>query len=145
MRKMPRCRRWRLRAALGVCRLSICLLILSGGAAMARAELVVFSDGLVVKAASHQIVGDQLQIDLPGGGSYRVNLARIERIVEDEVAASAAPPLLPAAPREPKPAAPAPHRADVAQPAADTQTPPPPPPKRGPHGGKGKRARIGRS
>ena len=134
-----------LRAVLRSCRFSICLLILAGAAAIARAELVVFSDGLVVKAASHQVVGDQLQIDLPGGGSYRVSLARIERIVEDEVAATDAPPPRPATSREARPPAAAPRRVDIAPPVVDTPAPPPPAPKRGPHGGKGKRARIGRS
>jgi Transglycosylase SLT domain len=51
----------------------------------ARAELIVFEDGRVVKAASYQLYDDELEIRLPGGGSYRVDLGRIERIVNDEV------------------------------------------------------------
>ena len=51
----------------------------------ARAELVVFEDGRAVKAASYRVRGDELEIGLPGGGSYRVALERIERIVDDEV------------------------------------------------------------
>ena len=54
-------------------------------AAPARAELVVFSDGRVVKAAGYEVVEEELEIRLHGGGSYRVDLALIERIVEDEV------------------------------------------------------------
>lgn len=51
----------------------------------ARAELIVFEDGRVVKAAGYQVLSDELEIALPGGGSYRVDLNRIERIVDDEV------------------------------------------------------------
>jgi len=51
----------------------------------ARAELVVFDDGRVVKAAGYQVLDDELEIRLPGGGSYRVDLSRIDRIVDDEV------------------------------------------------------------
>ena len=51
----------------------------------ARAELIVFEDGRVVKAAGYQVLSDQLEISLPGGGSYMVDLGRVERIVDDEV------------------------------------------------------------
>ena len=61
-------------------------MILAGFAFGARAELVVFDDGRVVKAASYRVLGDELEIGVPGGGSYRVDLARVERIVDDEVA-----------------------------------------------------------
>ncbi len=50
-----------------------------------QAELVVFEDGRVVKAASYQVRGDELEIRLPGGGSLSVDLGRVERIVDDEV------------------------------------------------------------
>lgn len=53
--------------------------------AVARAELVVFEDGRVVKAATYKVHGDELEIGLPGGGSYSVALVRVERIVDDEV------------------------------------------------------------
>ncbi len=52
----------------------------------ARAELVVFEDGRVVKAEGYRLLDDELEIRLPGGGSYRVDLARVDRIVDDEVA-----------------------------------------------------------
>ena len=61
-------------------------LVLVFSAATARAELVVFDDGRVVKAASTRVAGDSLEIRLPGGGSFSVDRARVERIVEDEVA-----------------------------------------------------------
>lgn len=48
-------------------------------------DLVVFDDGHVVKAASYRVVQDELEIGLKGGGSYRVDLGRIERIVDDEI------------------------------------------------------------
>lgn len=56
----------------------------------ARAELVVFSDGRVVKAAGYQVWEEdqELEVRLHGGGSYRVDLALVERIVEDEVEVS---------------------------------------------------------
>ena len=54
-------------------------------AAPAAAELIVFQEGRVVKAASYKVLGDELEIGLPGGGSYRVDLDRVERIVDDEV------------------------------------------------------------
>jgi hypothetical protein len=64
-------------AAAAVLALSVC--------PSARAELIVFEDGRTVKAASYRVHGDELEIGLPGGGSYRVALERIERIVDDEV------------------------------------------------------------
>lgn len=56
-------------------------------AAPARSELVVFSDGRVVKAAGYEVFepDQELEVRLHGGGSYRVDLALVERIVEDEV------------------------------------------------------------
>jgi hypothetical protein len=56
-------------------------------AAPARSELVVFSDGRVVKAAGYEVIeaDQELEVRLHGGGSYRVDLALVERIVEDEV------------------------------------------------------------
>jgi hypothetical protein len=62
-----------------------CFLVVLGGAALARAELVVFEDGRVVKAAEYRLLGDEVEIVLPGGGSYRVDLGRVERIVDDEI------------------------------------------------------------
>ena len=77
--------RSRFRRRMRLRRLPAAALLALAAAVPARAELVVFSDGRVVKAASYAIVEDELEIGLPGGGSYRVELARIERIVDDEV------------------------------------------------------------
>ncbi len=54
-------------------------------AGTARAELIVFDDGRVVKAAGYQLYDEEVEIRLPGGGSYRVDLSRVSRIVDDEV------------------------------------------------------------
>ncbi|HTY41386.1 MAG TPA: lytic transglycosylase domain-containing protein [Thermoanaerobaculia bacterium] len=59
--------------------------LLVAGAVPASAELIVFEDGRVVKASGYRLLEEDLEISLPGGGSYRVDLARVERIVDDEV------------------------------------------------------------
>src|SRR3989442_11325483 len=67
------------------------LVLLAGGllaASSGRAELVVFQEGRVVKADSYRVIGDQLEIGLAGGGSYLVDMDRVERIVDDEVVVS---------------------------------------------------------
>ena len=61
---------------------------MAGVAAMARGELVIFSDGRVVKAAAYKVTGDEVEIQVPGGGSYVVDLGRVERILDDEVEAA---------------------------------------------------------
>lgn len=60
--------------------------LLAFSPAIARAELVVLEDGRVVKAASTRVAGDSLEVRLPGGGSFSIDRARVERIVDDEVA-----------------------------------------------------------
>ena len=54
-------------------------------AGRARAELIVFEDGRVVKASGYRLLPEELEVELPGGGSYRVALERVDRIVDDEV------------------------------------------------------------
>jgi hypothetical protein len=66
-------------------RLLSCLLAIAGVAAAARAELIVFADGRVVKASSFRVSGDQVDIELPGGGGFVVDLDRVERILDDEI------------------------------------------------------------
>jgi soluble lytic murein transglycosylase len=61
------------------------LVCLVAWARPARAELIVFEDGRVVKASGYRILSEQLEVSLPGGGSYLVDLARVDRIVDDEV------------------------------------------------------------
>ncbi len=71
-------------------RLGLPPLVLGGifACAPCHADLVVLEEGRVVKAASYRVVGDELEIGLPGGGSYLLDLARVERIVDDEVVAA---------------------------------------------------------
>jgi soluble lytic murein transglycosylase len=52
---------------------------------LALADLVVFEDGRVVKAASWKVTEDAVEIYLSGGGSFTADLSRVDRIVEDEV------------------------------------------------------------
>ncbi len=58
------------------------------GALPAQAELVVLTDGRTIKTAGYQVVGDEVEIRLRGGGSYQVDMALVDRIVEDEVLVS---------------------------------------------------------
>jgi hypothetical protein len=52
---------------------------------VARTELIVLTDGRVIKAVSHRITGEQIEIRLAEGNSYSFSLARVEQIVDDEV------------------------------------------------------------
>jgi soluble lytic murein transglycosylase-like protein len=62
------------------------LLLLAGGAAApARADLVVFEDGAVMKVASYEVVGEQARLTLDSGGRMTLALSRIDRVVDDEV------------------------------------------------------------
>jgi hypothetical protein len=76
------------------------LAMLAAAAPIARAELVIFTNGRVVKALSHQAAGDRIEILLLGGGSYTFDRTLVERIGEDEVAAAdvQAPPQAPLQP-----------------------------------------------
>ena len=69
--------------------ISSAIALLVGAFALpARAELIVFSDGRVTKADGYQVDGDEVEVRLRGGGSYRVDVSLVERIVEDEVEVS---------------------------------------------------------
>jgi transglycosylase-like protein with SLT domain len=69
--------------------ISLGFALLMGACALPlRAELIVFSDGRVTKAVGYQVDGDEVEIHLRGGGSYRVDAGLVERIVEDEVEVS---------------------------------------------------------
>lgn len=88
-RRWPECLRRRRRFASRMRANSILAGLVSAvgllAAARLGAELIVFDDGRVVKAAGYALLSEELEIRLPGGGSYRVDLARVERIVDDEV------------------------------------------------------------
>jgi hypothetical protein len=53
--------------------------------ASSPAALAVFSDGRTAKIADYRVEGDDIEIFLPGGGSYTTSLLLVERIVDDEV------------------------------------------------------------
>ena len=63
----------------------VVLLLTLGGAAVARAELVVLTDGNVLKVKAFEAVGEQAWITLPVGGRMTVPIERVERVVDDEV------------------------------------------------------------
>jgi hypothetical protein len=65
------------------------ILLLSAAPSHARADLVVFTDGRVVKAESVHVNGGQVEIRLPDGGGYSVDRSRVEKIVSDEVEGTA--------------------------------------------------------
>jgi len=70
-------------------RLLSCLgLLLVGQLAAARpagAELVVLTDGRFLKVRAFELDGEQMRLTLPEGGRLTLSLARIERVVDDEI------------------------------------------------------------
>ncbi|MDX1502533.1 MAG: lytic transglycosylase domain-containing protein [Thermoanaerobaculia bacterium] len=63
-------------------RATLVALLLSGAA---RAELVVLVDGAVLKVVSAAVDGGKVRLALPSEGSLVLPLARVERIVDDEL------------------------------------------------------------
>jgi hypothetical protein len=55
------------------------------GAGSARADLVVLTDGNVMKVATYEVEGEQARLTFPFGGRMSLAIGRIERIVDDEV------------------------------------------------------------
>ena len=60
-------------------------LLLLAGTQSSHAELAIFVTGDWLKIESHTLLGDQIQLLLPEGGSVTVSLERIERILDDEI------------------------------------------------------------
>ena len=56
-------------------------------AAPARADLVVLTDGSVIKAAGFQADGDNAQVMFSNGGRMTMPIDRVDRVVDDEVIA----------------------------------------------------------
>jgi hypothetical protein len=67
--------------------LVLALILLGTGlcAVPARAELVVLTDGNVLKVKAYEAVGEQAWITLSFGGRMTVPIERVERVVDDEV------------------------------------------------------------
>jgi soluble lytic murein transglycosylase-like protein len=63
-----------------------------GALAPARAELVVLTDGNVMKVADFEAVGDQARLTYKTGGRITLPITRIERVVDDEVVPEPDPP-----------------------------------------------------
>lgn len=55
------------------------------GAGSARAELVVLTDGNVMKVRAFEAVGEQARLTFPFGGRMTLPITRVERVVDDEV------------------------------------------------------------
>ena len=57
------------------------------GPAVARGELVILATGEVLKVADFEVRADKVRLDLPSGGRLTLPLLRVDRIVDDEIAA----------------------------------------------------------
>lgn len=55
------------------------------GAASVRAELVVLTDGNVLKVTAYEAVAEQASLTLSFGGRMTIPIERVERVVDDEV------------------------------------------------------------
>jgi hypothetical protein len=54
-------------------------------AGTARAELAILTDGEFLKVDRYELDGERMRFHLRGGGSLTLPLARLERVVDDEV------------------------------------------------------------
>lgn len=74
-------------------RLFACGFVLLGLAAVpARAELVILTDGSVMKVAGFQADGDQARILYAAGGSMTMPIDRVDRVLDDEYTPPSDPP-----------------------------------------------------
>jgi len=53
--------------------------------AAARADLIVLTDGAVIKVDSYQVADDMVKLKLPGGGELTLSIERVDRAISDEV------------------------------------------------------------
>ena len=74
---------------------SLVLMVLAGTSTPADAELAVLTNGDVLKVESYELKGDRMRLGLPAGGFLTLPVARIERIIDDEIVDE---PSLPAVP-----------------------------------------------
>lgn len=68
------------------------LALLPALALPAHAELVVLVDGSVMKVRAYELDGERARVTFLAGGRMTLDLARIERVVDDEVAPEPDPP-----------------------------------------------------
>jgi soluble lytic murein transglycosylase-like protein len=67
--------------------LLIALAVAVLGAAPAAAEIAVFVDGRIIKVDDAYLDGEEIVLELTGGGRLAVSAVRIDRVVADEVEA----------------------------------------------------------
>ena len=63
----------------------VAALLAGTGARAGRAELVLLTDGRVLKATAYEVREERVRLELSSGGILRMPLARIERILDDEI------------------------------------------------------------
>src|ERR1051326_1583013 len=59
--------------------------LIAAAAVPASASIAVFTDGRSMKVDKFKAVDDAMQLTLKGGGMITVPLARIDRVIDDEV------------------------------------------------------------
>jgi soluble lytic murein transglycosylase-like protein len=89
------------RAVLFACSVAAAL-----AAVPARAELVILTDGNVVKVKAYETDGDEARLMMAFGGRMTLPIGRVERVVDDEVVPEPDPPPAVAAAAAPDPAIP---------------------------------------
>jgi soluble lytic murein transglycosylase-like protein len=65
--------------------LVLALFSILSGALPVRAELVVLTDGNVLKVTAYEAIGEQASLTLSFGGRMTLPIERVERVVDDEV------------------------------------------------------------
>jgi hypothetical protein len=68
------------------------VLLLGFAAVPARADLVILTDGSVMKVAAFEAEGDQAHLTFPTGGVMTMAIERVERVVDDEYTPEPDPP-----------------------------------------------------
>jgi soluble lytic murein transglycosylase-like protein len=54
-------------------------------AAPARPDIVVLTDGATIKVTAYRLKGDEVVLELPGGGRMTLSIERVDRAIADEV------------------------------------------------------------
>jgi hypothetical protein len=82
-------------------RLLVFGLLACGALAPARAELVILTDGNVMKVAAFEAQGDLARLTYPSGGRLTMPITRVERVVDDEWIPEPEPPQVAVTPVDP--------------------------------------------